>query len=467
MEPAMYKGACYAWVVFGACGVMLLGASVAAGGGAGIQALARLDAMAIASRAHSSSDDGSVVAGRERSEFHPWDRVQALRWTPPGAPEVLVPPLSGETSAWDVSADGSVIVGEHDSWGDFQAFRWTQAGGMVLLTDPDESVSLETASSVSANGSVIVGSGSSASGGEAFRWTESGGADGLGDLDGGDFNSWATGVSADGSVVAGGSISTSGYEAFRWTQGGGMEGLGDLDGGAFHSEAHAVSADGLVIVGSSDSASSGDQGEAFRWTEGDGMVPLGDLPGGLFRSTAYAASGDGSIVVGRAHSDAGQEAFIWDADNGMVGLREALTARYGIDMTGWHLDQALDISTDGRVIVGWGSSPGSEGVDAWIVILPLLGDANLDGCVDDLDLTAVAVHWQESTGLWAHGDFNADGIVDDLDLTALAVNWQQGCGGGGSFAGAMAAVRAAVPEPVSALILVLGLVGVVGRRGRN
>ena len=57
---------------------------------------------------------------------------------------------------------------------------------------------------------------------------------------------------------------------------------------------------------------------------------------------------------------------------------------------------------------------------------------------------------------WQYGDFDGDGIVDDLDLTALAVNWQQGCGGGGSFADAWASVRAGVPEPTTLALLTLG-----------
>ena len=96
----------------------------------------------------------------------------------------------------------------------------------------------------------------------------------------------------------------------------------------------------------------------------------------------------------------------------------------------------------------------------------LPGDANGDGCVDDLDLTALAVHWQQSTNLWEHGDFDGNGIVDDLDLTALAVNWQQGCGGGGSFADAVAGQNL-IPEPGSALLLLLGFAGAVSRRNRN
>jgi len=97
----------------------------------------------------------------------------------------------------------------------------------------------------------------------------------------------------------------------------------------------------------------------------------------------------------------------------------------------------------------------------------LPGDANGDGCVDDLDLTALAVHWQQATNLWEHGDFNGDGIVNDLDFMALAVNWQQGCGGGGSFADAWAATRASVPEPVTLLLLVAGGLAVLRRRSRR
>ena len=92
------------------------------------------------------------------------------------------------------------------------------------------------------------------------------------------------------------------------------------------------------------------------------------------------------------------------------------------------------------------------------------GDANGDGCVDDLDLTALAVHWQQATNLWDHGDFNGDGIVDDLDLTALAVNWQQGCGGGGSLADAWAYAQENVPEPGFVGLMLLISLGLTYRR---
>ena len=55
------------------------------------------------------------------------------------------------------------------------------------------------------------------------------------------------------------------------------------------------------------------------------------------------------------------------------------------------------------------------------------------------------------SGALLPGDANGDGCVDDLDLTALAVNWQQGCGGGGGFADALAAAN--VPEPATLSLL--------------
>ena len=56
------------------------------------------------------------------------------------------------------------------------------------------------------------------------------------------------------------------------------------------------------------------------WGQTATFTPLGDLSGGAFRSTALGVSNDGSVVVGRGESSSGQEAFIWTADTGMVGL---------------------------------------------------------------------------------------------------------------------------------------------------
>jgi len=143
-----------------------------------------------------------------------------------------------------------------------------------------------------------------------------------------------------------------------------MVGLGVLPGGSVFSFATAVSADGLVLVGRSNSAAGV---EAFRWTAAGGMVGLGDLPGGKVESLAYAVSGDGAIVVGAGTTAVGQEAFIWDAVHGMRKLDEVLTG-LGLDLIGWRLWAANDVSSDGRYVVGRGSHSGGE--EAWIADLP-------------------------------------------------------------------------------------------------
>jgi probable HAF family extracellular repeat protein len=171
-----------------------------------------------------------------------------------------------------------------------------------------------TAYGVSADGSIVVGRSRSEPDLQAFRWENNGEMVGLGDLSGGDRASEAHGVSADGSVVAGYaySDSASGNRAFRW-ESGNMSAMGTLGpppepSANTYSHAYDISANGSVVVGRS-SSPSGPQ--AFRWENGE-MVGLGDLPGGDFYSTAYGVSADGSIVVGRSRSEPDLQAFRWE-----------------------------------------------------------------------------------------------------------------------------------------------------------
>ncbi|WP_428386671.1 hypothetical protein [Mucisphaera sp.] len=74
-------------------------------------------------------------------------------------------------------------------------------------------------------------------------------------------------------------------------------------------------------------------------------------------------------------------------------------------------------------------------------------DANLDGAVDLIDLSALATNFGASVG-WAGGNFNGDSTVDLIDLSTLATNF------GGS---------PAIPEPASAALLGLAALS-LGRR---
>ena len=308
-----------------------------------------------------------------------------------------------ESYAYGVSADGSVVVGYSNSTSGPEAFHWNLAGGMLGLGDLPGGNFFSRALSVSGNGSVVVGWSESddISTAKAFRWTSDAGMTELG-------NGWGFDISADGSVVVGGiyNANTNTMEPFRWTSGSGVVGLGTLPGDSF-GYAHTVSADGSVVVGSSGN-------NAFRWTSGTGMVGLDNqlgggtnplqvargisadgsvivgahpfngvplpyrwtlsggteqldlLKNGGWSGIANAASADGSIIVGNNSIGPGIRAFVWDEIYGTQDLEDILTAE-GVDITGWQLGNATDISDNGRVIVGSGFHNGNT--EAWMITL--------------------------------------------------------------------------------------------------
>ncbi|NCQ86346.1 MAG: PEP-CTERM sorting domain-containing protein [Microcystis aeruginosa W13-18] len=330
---------------------------------ASFQGLGDLPGGRFSSYASGVSADGSVVVGS--SESTAMFTVEAFRWTQSTGMVGLgdLPGGGFGSGASGVSADGSVVVGSSMRGNGPEAFRWTQATGMIGLGTLPGGVFYSGASGVSADGSVVVGENSYLNGGgtEAFRWTQATGMVRLGGIFG---VHRASAVSADGSVIVG--YDAVYKEAFRWTQDTGKVGLGDLPGGSFYSNANGVSADGSVVVGVSDSANGN---EAFRWTQGTGMVGLGFLEGGLFGgSSALGVSADGSVVVGSSSGANGGGAFIWNSAQGMRSLQQVLTNDYGLDLTGWFLNEANAISADGLTVVGSGTNPNGL-TEAWIASL--------------------------------------------------------------------------------------------------
>jgi probable HAF family extracellular repeat protein len=305
--------------------------------------------------ANSISDDGTVLVGSQYVGSWSCDYA-AVRWSEAtGWVGLKDLPPSGYVSgnncyASGVSADGTVIVGAGSSayvMHPNEACRWISP----TYSPQGLGSSTSRASAVSADGSVIVGTNSSD---EAFRWTEATGMVGLG----GGPSSSASDISADGSVVVG----TWNDEAFRWTATTGMVGLGYLPGASW-SQASRVSADGLVIVGTCGYSWSSYQ-EAFRWTAATGMVGLGYLPG-TSKSQATGVSGDGSVIVGQCDG----QVFVWDAINGMRNLQDVLINDFGLDLTGWSLYYASDVSADGQRIVGAGINPAGSS-ETWLATIP-------------------------------------------------------------------------------------------------
>lgn len=89
----------------------------------------------------------------------------------------------------------------------------------------------------------------------------------------------------------------------------------------------------------------------------------------------------------------------------------------------------------------------------------LMGDANLDGTIDAIDLNAVGQNWQADGTMWSTGDFNGDNISDAIDLNVLGQNWQASV--------PVPAQPASVPEPASATLTLFSLFGLMMLRRRE
>lgn len=78
-----------------------------------------------------------------------------------------------------------------------------------------------------------------------------------------------------------------------------------------------------------------------------------------------------------------------------------------------------------------------------------IGDVNLNGTVDSVDLNVIGINWQQNVSPWSKGDFDLSGFVDAGDLNQLGINWQSSL--------PLAATANAVPEPSSPVLLFLGI----------
>ena len=135
----------------------------------------------------------------------------------------------GRSSAFGVTPDGSVVVGQSisETSGGWQAFR-CEASSMGALSQPPDST-FAVAHAISADGRVIAGStGPPGTFGEAAMW-EDGLRTDLGQLPGGAVDvSNAIAVSADGSLVVGNAYSARGPDVFLWSRDSGMTSSLDL-----------------------------------------------------------------------------------------------------------------------------------------------------------------------------------------------------------------------------------------------
>jgi uncharacterized membrane protein len=311
------------------------------------------------------SDDGKIVVGISAS--------RAFRWTAASGMQLLP---GSQAFAADISKDGKVIGGHVTSVNGIQASLWID-GMLTLLVDPTGNSHLVDVRDLNTDGSVVVGIASSPIGyPEAFRWSADGVAR-MGTL------SDPYGVTGDGSIIVGGTISDG--LGFRWASGSVIAlPIGTMDTRA---AGIGISIEGSVIVGYAGNQFSG---TAARWHNG-AIESLGDLPGGEVRAIANSCSSNGTVIVGSSHTGVSDpfgynlEAFIWDRCNGMRNLKTVLQSELGVDLTGWILVSAEDISTDGRFVVGLAINPAGSHEPFLIELPGSIGDQDGDGICDNND----------------------------------------------------------------------------------
>lgn len=218
--------------------------------------------------------------------------------------------------AWDVSADGNVIVGLLWNGCNAEPFRWDATGtGMVTPLEllgasfpGSQNPPNDRASKVSRDGQLAGGFAQTAM---VDRWPAIWHADGSGALLTGpseDTPGEVMAISPDGTTVAG----YWGFEGFYWSQATGTVMLGQLPGGDPSDPViiNAIAADNKMMLGISGNAFFSIP-SAIVWTPGAGIRRLADvitaagltIPEGYNLGNVLAASADGTVIAGTATDD--------------------------------------------------------------------------------------------------------------------------------------------------------------------
>jgi uncharacterized membrane protein len=202
------------------------------------------------------------------------------------------------------------------------------------------------------------------------------------------------------------------------------------------SAASAVSADGRFITGQG--SGTVDDGDLLREVNGimvwswDGQNPSSiELIGLLNGASSHGISADGTIIVGVVSDLIRQQrAYRWRRA-GSNWVSEDLNRVYsGLLRDGSVLQVAHAISPDGRYIAGWGYNASRRRQEAFLLELPCaphLGDINMDGCVNDVDLLQVLFSFGQTGGNLGRVDVNCDNKVNDADLITVLFNFGVGC----------------------------------------
>lgn len=275
--------------------------------------------------------------------------------------------------------------------------------------------SLSSAYDMSEDGSVVVGLGwITANRAHAFRWdSNTGVTTDLGALAGNLSSSRPNAVSPDGVAAAGWDEDdvTGQWRAARWV--GLTENLlGCLDPNDpinGPSEGYAVSSNGQFVAGESATGlytpSYWPELHGFRWDAVNGLIDIGTSPVDIFgwgthHTFPTAISDDGRTIVGSSGvvafgPGASLPVFIWREGSGLMELGAFLTAMGVPEGSTWIFEDITGMSADGRVLAGYGYNPSFQR-EAFRIELPAIAEnfcvakVNSQGCTPSMTSSGIA-----------------------------------------------------------------------------
>lgn len=405
-------------------------ALVALASGAAASVTATMQLIPDGFSADDMSSDGQWVVGNSGAgQIAPG---QPYRWNTVTGQYTLISAPGLE--AVGVSENGGVVVGDMPNPNGEPsevAGRWRAATlawqGLGYLPDAGQCPSRSNSYEVSADGSVVVGLSWDGCSGRAFRWTSATGMVELEALANG--GNRASVVSADGNIIGGFAQGQFDRTPAIWD---GATTLGTLldPTGQVQGEVHGMSDDGQIMLcdwidpGINDS-------NAVKWTAANGREIIGAgqlIPGWTGIPMDIA---DNGTIVGFDFLLGQRRAWIQPGGEGpLVLLRDFVVNNGGTvppELVSSQIWVAQAISADGRKIIGHGGGPYS-----WIITITgqpaaCAGDANETNFVDVDDLNIVLSNWNKAVFFGTNGDVDGSGFVDVDDLNEVLSNWNQGC----------------------------------------
>jgi uncharacterized membrane protein len=318
----------------------------------------------VLSSAQDVTADGTLVVGYGTSARG----REALKWTAAEGPISLA---SAPSTVYRVNRTGQVLVGKAiDTANRAHAAVWRDGSGPQLLPyDNEEAFVRSTSTAVSGDGLVIAGSlkpwGYAETRGVLWRGTQ------LFELAG-----LPSGLTEDGAVwVGSGSYFKASSNHYALRNGAKLPfATACLTDILCDAQAFDVSNDGRYVVGYShvpaETSPNPDEDGRIRAVRWDTTRATVDTLSSQGDAVALAISDDGRVAVGYATDPSVSEttrAMRW-ADGSEHAVAALLDAA-GIDRQGWELTQANAVSGDGRVIVGDGVDPEGR-ASGWIAVLP-------------------------------------------------------------------------------------------------